>query len=180
MKSFINFLPPWVETNIQPAFYDKESGSVLQQTARMYAKVNQLVRHFNCLSKETKETVDEYIAKFVELKDFVDTYFENLDVQEEINNKLDEMAEDGTLQQYVDDFLAGLTDEVKYCFPKNWDNGSYGTGDVSLIQAGGKNILVDTSYNPFKTNLYEFLADYGVTKLDYIIISHYDVDHCDL
>ena len=103
--SFINFLPPWVETNIQPAFYDKESGSVLQQTARMYAKVNQLVRHFNCLSKETKETVDEYIAKFVELKDFVDTYFENLDVQEEINNKLDDMVEAGTLQEIISEYL---------------------------------------------------------------------------
>ena len=50
-KLFVNFLPPWVETNIQPAFYDKESGSVLQQTARMYAKVNCLVRMFNKLSK---------------------------------------------------------------------------------------------------------------------------------
>ena len=37
---FIEFLPPWVETGIQTAFYDKESGTVLQQTARMYAKVN--------------------------------------------------------------------------------------------------------------------------------------------
>ena len=104
-KLFVNFLPPWVETNIQPAFYDKESGSVLQQTARMYAKVNCLVRMFNKLSKETKETVDEYIAKFVELKDFVDTYFENLDVQEEINIKLDEMAEDGTLQEIIETYL---------------------------------------------------------------------------
>jgi len=104
-KLFVNFLPPWVETNIQPAFYDKESGSVLQQTARMYAKVNCLVRMFNKLSKETKETVDEYIAKFVELKDFVDTYFENLDVQEEINNKLDKMTEDGTLQAIIEAYL---------------------------------------------------------------------------
>lgn len=104
-KLFVNFLPPWVETNIQPAFYDKESGSVLQQTARMYAKVNCLVRMFNKLSKETKETVDEYIAKFVELKDFVDTYFENLDVQEEINNKLDAMAEAGTLQEIISEYL---------------------------------------------------------------------------
>ena len=104
-KLFVNFLPPWVETNIQPAFYDKESGSVLQQTARMYAKVNCLVRMFNKLSKDTKETVDEYIAKFVELKDFVDTYFENLDVQEEINNKLDDMAEQGQLADIISQYL---------------------------------------------------------------------------
>lgn len=104
-KIFVNFLPPWVETNIQPAFYDKESGSVLQQTARMYAKVNCLVRMFNKLSKETKETVEEYIAKFVELKDFVDTYFENLDVQDEINNKLDAMVEDGTLEEIIGHYI---------------------------------------------------------------------------
>lgn len=104
-KLFVNFLPPWVETNIQPAFYDKESGAVLQQTARMYAKVNCLVRMFNKLSKETKETVEEYIAKFVELKDFVDTYFENLDVQEEINNKLDDMVEAGTLQEIITTYI---------------------------------------------------------------------------
>ena len=104
-KLFVNFLPPWVETNIQPAFYDKESGSVLQQTARMYAKVNCLVRMFNKLSKETQETVEEYIAKFVELKNFVDTYFENLDVQEEINNKLDDMVEQGTLQEIITAYI---------------------------------------------------------------------------
>lgn len=44
---------------------------------------------------------EEYIEKFNELKEFVDHYFDNLDVQEEINNKLDEMADDGTLQSLI-------------------------------------------------------------------------------
>lgn len=104
-KIFVPFLPPWVETGLQPAFYDKESGTVLQQTARMYNKVNCLIRNFNQLSKETKETVEEYIAKFTELKDFVDNYFDNLDVQEEINNKLDAMAEAGTLQEIITTYI---------------------------------------------------------------------------
>lgn len=111
-KIFAPFLPPWVETGLQPAFYDMESGTVLQQTARMYAKVQQLTRLFNELSEETKtevenfehsvnETVAEYIEKFTELKDFVDDYFDNLDVQEEINNKLDQMSEDGSLADII-------------------------------------------------------------------------------
>lgn len=104
-KIFAPFLPPWAETGLQPAFYDVESGTVLQQTARMYDKVNQLTRLFNELSEETQETVEAYIAKFVELKDFVDTYFANLDVQEEINNKLDAMTEDGTLQEIIATYL---------------------------------------------------------------------------
>ena len=42
---------------------------------------------------------------FKELKNYVDTYFENLDVQEEVNNKLDEMAEDGTLQEIITTYI---------------------------------------------------------------------------
>lgn len=135
---FVEFLPPWIETGLQPAFYDKESGTVLQQVARMYAKVNYLIKMFNDFSKDTTdfvndfvdstnteinrfetevdtrvtnfeesttETVNDYIARFVALKDFVDDYFDNLDVQEEINNKLDEMAENGTLQEIIADYL---------------------------------------------------------------------------
>jgi len=109
MKNFINFLPPWVETNLQPAFYDKESGAVLQQTARMYAKVNQLVR----IANEQYAKIEEYVAKFVELKDYVEDYFENLDVQEEVNNKLDAMAEDGTLQEIVEAVISPYTEEIE-------------------------------------------------------------------
>ena len=59
---------------------------------------------------------EEYIALTNELKDFVENYFENLDVQEEINNKLDEMAEDGTLevifQEYLYPFIQGTNDKL--------------------------------------------------------------------
>lgn len=44
---------------------------------------------------------EEFIDKFNLLKEYVEDYFENLDVQEEINNKLDEMAEDGELERIL-------------------------------------------------------------------------------
>ena len=104
----INFLPPWVETNLQPAFYDSESGTCLQQTARMYAKVNQLVRSVN----DQNETIADYIQQFIDLKDYVEDYFENLDVQEEINNKLEQMVTDGSLQSLIDYYFSGITAKV--------------------------------------------------------------------
>lgn len=118
-KIFAPFLPPWAETGLQPAFYDVESGTVLQQTARMYNKVNQLTRLFNEFSEATSEevnaferevndTVAEYIEKFTELKDFVDDYFDNLDVQQEINNKLDAMTEAGTLADIISEYLNSI------------------------------------------------------------------------
>ena len=121
---FVEFLPPWVETGLQPAFYDKESGTVLQQTARMYARVNMLIRMFNKLSKQTKdeverfeasvnETVADYIEQFNQLHDYVHDYFDNLDVQEEINNKLDQMLEDGVLEEIIHQFLQST---AVWCF----------------------------------------------------------------
>ena len=47
------------------------------------------------------EAVKELQKAFITLKEFVDNYFANLDVQEEINNKLDQMAEEGTLQEII-------------------------------------------------------------------------------
>lgn len=51
------------------------------------------------------EAVQELQELYVVLKNYVDHYFENLDVQEEINNKLDEMADDGTLQEIITAYL---------------------------------------------------------------------------
>ena len=135
---FIDILPPWVETGLQPAFYDLESGTVLQQTARMYAKVRELTEAFNQFSEDVSteinnfehetnteierfeqatndeierfegvinDTVEEYIEKFNDLHDYVEDYFDNLDVQEEINNKLDDMVEQGTLQEIITTYI---------------------------------------------------------------------------
>lgn len=51
------------------------------------------------------EAVEELQDLFVELKSYVDNYFDNLDVQEEINNKLDEMAEQGQLADIIAQYL---------------------------------------------------------------------------
>lgn len=171
MKNFINFLPPWVETNLQPAFYDKESGAVLQQTARMYAKVNQLVR----IANEQYAKIEEYIAKFVELKDYVDNYFDNLDVQEEINNKLDEMAEDGTLANIIANFIQNSVN----IYAPDYDE----AGDLAIYEFKKNNdkklLIVDfgqysaEAYTKLKTKL----VAKGYTKFDYAIITHYHQDH---
>ena len=51
------------------------------------------------------KAVEELQELFTLLKEYVDNYFDNLDVQEEINNKLDEMAEDGTLAEIIAEYL---------------------------------------------------------------------------
>lgn len=128
--SEINFLPPWVETNEQPAFYDAESGTCLQQTARMYGKVNQLIRSVN----EQNETIADYIQQFIDLKDYVDEYFENLDVQAEINAKLDQMAQDGSFEPLLtvvfDNYYQQLKDYTDSALGDKVDKN--GTGQITV------------------------------------------------
>ena len=50
---------------------------------------------------------------YVALKDYVDNYFEDLDVQTEINNKLDEMVQSGELQELLAEQYAELKEETE-------------------------------------------------------------------
>lgn len=74
--------------------------------------------YYECLAALTKYLQDvvkvinnngavteEYIQLTKDLKEYMDNYFDNLDVQEEINNKLDQMAEDGTLQEIITAYI---------------------------------------------------------------------------
>lgn len=51
------------------------------------------------------EAVTELQNLYEEFKTYVENYLANLDVQEEINNKLDEMVEDGTLQEIITEYV---------------------------------------------------------------------------
>lgn len=57
------------------------------------------------------DAVSELQNLYVELKTYVDDYFTNLDVQEEINNKLDALVEDGTLTTLIGNYIQPLIDE---------------------------------------------------------------------
>lgn len=51
------------------------------------------------------EALAELQGLFSDLKNYVENYFNNLDIQEEINNKLDEMVTDGSLQEIIISYL---------------------------------------------------------------------------
>lgn len=173
---FVEFLPPWIETGLQPAFYDKESGTALQQTARMYARVNMLIRMFNKLSKNTKTTVEDYINQFNDLHDYVHDYFDNLDVQEEINNKLDDMADSGELAEIITEYYANHTEVI---FPTYDIDGVDTLGDCSIIKTKNKAIMIDIFANDADLfgGIVSALSENNISKIDYLIISHFDSDH---
>lgn len=64
-------------------------------------EINKIIDSQNLVGSE----MEKFSQAFIELKSYVDNYFKNLDVQDEINNKLNEMAETGELQTIIDNFL---------------------------------------------------------------------------
>ncbi len=75
--------------------------------------VNYLANNVIPAVNNNSEVVKELQDQFVILKDYVDNYFENLDVQEEINNKLDEMADSGQLTDIIAQYL-GLAGMITF------------------------------------------------------------------
>lgn len=97
----------WFQKTL-PLAYD-DSLTYQELLYKLIAKINEVVESQN----QTNENFDELYTLFIQLKEYVDNYFKNLDVQEEINNKLDEMAADGTLDKIINEQIFGeLNDRI--------------------------------------------------------------------
>ena len=80
-----------------------------------YQLLCKVVEYLNTVITSQNEVIQQMInvtadfesleGLFNQLKDYVDNYFDNLDVQDEINNKLEAMVEDGTLQEIITTYI---------------------------------------------------------------------------
>lgn len=84
----------WVQQNL-PAVYD-DSLSYTDLLSKLLYYINGLVTNNDLLSKDMKK-----------LFDYTNNYFLNLDVQQNVDKKLDEMAKDGTLDKIINEDLFG-------------------------------------------------------------------------
>lgn len=72
-----------------------------QLFCKLGEEMNKIIEKVNQAGVQTENLTNA----FIDLQNYVNNYFENLDIQEEINNKLDEMVEDGTLQEIISIYL---------------------------------------------------------------------------
>ena len=72
-----------------------------QLFCKLGKEINKIIDSQNVVGTE----MEKFSQAFIELQNYVNNYFDNLDVQEEINNKLNEMAEDGTLDIIIGRYI---------------------------------------------------------------------------
>ena len=66
LKYHIRPLPFWVLTDLQPAFYDSESGTVLQQMSRLYPKIQEIIGRYNDFVRDVNRYIEEFETGIIE------------------------------------------------------------------------------------------------------------------
>ena len=110
MQQLTNF--PYIENDFD-ALTDYELlclvvkylNDVISNQNEQNASITRLYNSFLALQDYINDAKDELEDAFNELDTYVRTFFANLDVQEEIDNKLDAMVEDGTLADIITNYL---------------------------------------------------------------------------
>lgn len=103
MQQLTNF--PYIEK-------DFDAVTDYQLLCKVVEYLNEVITNNNTQN----ESITNLYNAFIELKDYIDNYFTNLDVQDEIDNKLNRMAEDGTLTSIIESYIlpyeTGINEQI--------------------------------------------------------------------
>ena len=110
----VNYIPEFQGYSGRGAFRywcQKVLPLVYDDSLSYYELLNKMVVYLNNTIEDVAKAegnIDSLLTAYTQLQGFVNDYFDNLDVQEEINNKLDEMAESGELSDLLEPFIPDL------------------------------------------------------------------------
>ena len=127
----VNYTPSLSEYNYTGSFRfwcQKVLPLVYDDSLSYYELLCKVVNYLNDVIKNVdglKVDIDNLFKAFNQLQSYVNNYFDNLDVQEEINNKLDQMAQDGTLTELIEKYFKNLTNTVKFITPNEEQKAMY-------------------------------------------------------
>lgn len=101
----INYLPPFIKFCYTIGMIPSSYKASLTYEEQLMWLCNFLENTVIPTVNNNGLAVQELQNLFTQLKNYVDNYFSSLNVQTEINNKLDEMAQDGTLDNIINKYI---------------------------------------------------------------------------
>ena len=97
---------------VLPLVYD-DSLSYYELLCKMVTYINNTINAVNENTEDVtqmRSELTDFEQRFITLKQYVDNYFDNLDVQNEINNKLNAMAQSGELTELMKPYIDTMTE----------------------------------------------------------------------
>ena len=73
----MQLLPKWVLTENRPAIYDSESATAIQQTAKLYGAVQELIGEYNGFSEKVNAEIDSQNNIIDDAVDYMKTNLQN-------------------------------------------------------------------------------------------------------
>lgn len=109
MQGYTNMKPFkfWCQ-KVLPTIYD-DSLSYYEVLCKLVKYLNTVIENM----EKVEANVDALLNAFNLLQGWVNDYFDNLDVQDEIDNKLDRMVEDGTFDRYIEPIIEQYEQQVQ-------------------------------------------------------------------
>lgn len=135
-----------------------------QLFCKLGKELNKIINSENTLGTQ----VENVTNAFIKLQNYVNNYFDNLDVQEEINNKLNEMAEDGSLtvliKNYIDPIYQQYENEINDQINIQNNNINNINSKVNSVASGSPSGVYNTlndleTANPDHSKIYLVLED---------------------
>lgn len=135
---------------------------------------NNVTEEIETFETDIRKDFNDLSDLFDQLHDYVENYFDNLDVQEEINNKLDDMVEDGTLQEiittYIQSNVSWIFDTVADMkLATNLIAGSYARtlGYYAIGDGGGATYKIDDTSTPNEMDIIQI----GSSDLSAVLVT---------
>lgn len=152
----LKLLPHWRISNITPAFYDTESATAIEMTAKIYAKVNELVADYNefvdRINKEFNETVNSTNKDFElfrvslrqEFQDFIDI----------VNIKY--KGQETFIQDMYEKMIVNLSTELETI-----TNNLIASGDIAVglsLNESTEELTLTTSFDKLGSDITDIIA----------------------
>lgn len=176
-------LPKWILTNKFPAFHDVESLTAIEQTARVYGKINELIDNYNSFAENINKTLEEYARadqeeeeafknglrqEFQDFINVVDLQIRDLEqyvkvnLNSEIRKLWNELNDNGDIQELINKTLEELITKVDN-IKLSWDRYSselelqYSTFEQNM------NTKFDTLEHSVWNNFYDYKSEINTT-----------------
>lgn len=142
----------WVQSNIPTVFGDEMT---------YYEKLCKVIQLLNDTMTDVNLLHTEFIALnslFDKLKLYVDNYFENLDVQNEIDTKLDDMVESGDFDIILNTYLNSWINAVLYGFDNTGKKNNDGIMSNYMLEGNGRPLYFPNGTYNFSSS-FNFIND---------------------
>lgn len=115
----MRLLPHWALTDKFPAFYDTESGSAIEQTAKVYGAMQELIKEYNSFADNVNTIISEFKTETEEeqkcfevcITNLIENYIKSIDLMiDKQNLKIDDSI--AYIKDNLDESIKALAEQM--------------------------------------------------------------------